>query len=102
LVFRLVRVLSNAGQFDEAEKQLANRFFPREEGGANVREIYVGLRLNRAKSLAAQRQCPSALEVVHHMGEPVATLPFTSKGLDPFISSAASKQAVEEIRTTCR
>jgi tetratricopeptide (TPR) repeat protein len=102
LVFRLVRLLSDAGEFDEAEKQLANRFFPREEGGANVREIYVALKLKRAKATAAQGQCPSALNIVRHLGEPVATLPFTSKGLAPFLLSAASKQAVEEIQATCR
>jgi tetratricopeptide (TPR) repeat protein len=102
LVFRLVRLLSDAGDFDEAEKQLANRFFPREEGGANVRDIYITLKLKRAESLAAQGQCPSALDIVRHLGEPVASLSFTSKGLEPSISSAASKQAVEEIQAICR
>ncbi len=102
LVFRLVRLLGDAGEFDEAEEQLANRFFPREEGGANVREIYVALKLKRGESIAAQGQCPSALDIVRRLGEPVASLPFTSKGLDPFISSAASKRAVEEIQATCR
>jgi tetratricopeptide (TPR) repeat protein len=101
LIFRLVRVLSDAREFDEAEKLLADRFFPREEGGANVREIYVGLRLKRAESLAAQGQCPLALDIVRHLGEPVATLPFTSKGLALFISSASSKQAVGKIEAAC-
>jgi tetratricopeptide (TPR) repeat protein len=102
LVFRLVRLLGDAGEFDEAEKELANRFFPREEGGANVREIYVALKLKRAKAMAEQGQCPSALDIVRHLGEPVASLAFTSKGLDPFILSAASKQTVEEIQAICR
>jgi tetratricopeptide (TPR) repeat protein len=102
LVFRLVRLLGDAGDFDEAERQLINRFFPREEGGANVREIYVALKLKRAESIAAQGQCPSALDIVRHLGEPVAGLSFTSKGLDPSISSAASKQAVAEIQAICR
>jgi len=101
LVFRLVRLLADAGEFDEAEKQLASRFFPREEGGANVREIYVALKLKQAKAGAAKGQCPSALDIVRHLGEPVASLSFTSKGLDPFISSPASKQAMEEIRAVC-
>ena len=101
LVFRLVRVLSDAGEFDDAEKLLANRFFPREEGGASVREIYVALRLKRAESMAAQGQCPAALDIVRHLGEPVATLPFTSKGLRPLISSDSSKQAVKKIEATC-
>src|SRR5207253_9948634 len=102
LIFRLVRVLSDAREFDEAEKLLANRFFPREEGGANVREIYVALKLKRAEAMAAQGQCPAALDIARHLGEPVATLPFTSKGLAPFISSASSKQAVEKIQAICR
>jgi tetratricopeptide (TPR) repeat protein len=102
LVFRLVHLLSDAGEFDEAEKQLSNRFFPREEGGANVREIYVAVKLQRAKAMAEQGQCPSALDVVRHLGEPVAGLAFTSKGLEPFILSAAPKQTVEEIQAICR
>ena len=102
LIFRLVRLLSDAGDFDEAEKQLVNRFFPREEGGANVRDIYIALKLKRAESMAAQGQCPSALDIVRHLGEPVAGLSFTSKGLEPSISSAASKQAVAEIQAICR
>jgi tetratricopeptide (TPR) repeat protein len=101
LVFRLVRLLSDAGDFDEAERQLANRFFPREEGGANVRDLYITLKLKRAQSIAAQGQCPSALDIVRHLGEPVRGLSFTSKGLDPSISSAASQQAVEEIHAIC-
>jgi tetratricopeptide (TPR) repeat protein len=102
LVFRLVGLVSETGEFDEAEKQLANHFFPREEGGENVREVYVGVKLKRAKAMAVQGQCPSALEIVQHLGEPVATLPFTSKGLEPFIASAASQQVVEEILASCR
>ena len=102
LVFRLVRLLSEAGDFDEAEKQLANHFFPREEGGANVREVYVTVKLKQAKAMAAQGQCPSALDMVRHLGDPLATLPFTSKGLDPFIRSAASNQIKEEIQASCR
>ncbi|HEY7616846.1 MAG TPA: tetratricopeptide repeat protein, partial [Terriglobales bacterium] len=75
LVFRLVQLLSEAGDFDQAEKQLAGRFFAREEGGANVREIYIALKLDRAKSMAAQHQCAPALEIIQHLGEPVERLP---------------------------
>lgn len=102
LVFRLVRLLSDAREFDEAEKELGNRFFPREEGGENVREIYVALKLKRAKAMSAEGQCPGALNIVRHLGEPVASLSFTSKGLDPFISSAVSKQTLQQIQAVCR
>jgi tetratricopeptide (TPR) repeat protein len=102
LVFRLVQVLGEAGEFDQAERQLANRFFPREEGAASVRQIYVALRLARAKSLAAHGQCSAALDTVHHAGDPVASLPFTAKGLGPFLASGVSKQTVSEIQAVCR
>src|SRR5438445_5187817 len=101
LVFRLVGLLSETGEFDQAEHLLANRFFPREEGGANVRQIYVELKLKRAKAMAAQRQCAPALDTVNHLGDPVASLPFTAKGLGPFLASASSKHTVEEIRSVC-
>ena len=102
LVFRLVQLLNDAGEFDQAEHQLANRFFPREEGGANVRQIYVALKLARAKSLASRGQCSAALDTVRHAGDPVAGLSFTAKGLGPFLASEASKQTVNEIHAACR
>jgi len=102
LVFRLVRLLGEAGEFDQAEKQLENRFFAREEGGANVREVYVELTLQRAKSMAAHGQCSAALDIVRHLGDPVPNMPFTSTGLEPFVSSAASKNAIEEVQASCR
>jgi tetratricopeptide (TPR) repeat protein len=102
LVFRLVQVLGEAGQFDQAEHQLANRFFPREEGGANVRQIYVALKLARSKSLARQGQCGAALDTLHHAADPVASLSFTAKGLGPFLVSETSKQTVNEIQGVCR
>ena len=101
LVFRLVGLLSETGEIDQAEHLLANRFFPREEGGANVRQIYIELKLKRAKAMAAQRQCAPALDTVNHLGDPVASLPFTAKGLGPFLASASSKHTVEEIRSVC-
>ena len=102
LVFRLVRLLAEAGEFDPAEKLLVNRFFAKEEGGTDVREIYVTLRLKLAKSLAAQGQYGAALRIVHHLGEPVASLPFTTRRLGPFVASNTARQAMEEIEAMCR
>ena len=102
LVFRLVRLLAEAGEFDPAEELLVNRFFAKEEGGTDVREIYVTLRLKRAKSLAAQGQYGAALRIVHHLGEPVASLPFTTRRLGPFVASNTARQAMEEIEAMCR
>jgi tetratricopeptide (TPR) repeat protein len=101
LVFRLVRLLGEAGEFESAEKLLENRFFPREEGGANAREIYIQLRLKRASSAASQKQCAPALDILQHLADPVATLPFTAKGLGPFATSDSAKQAIAGIRSMC-
>jgi tetratricopeptide (TPR) repeat protein len=101
LVFRLVRLLGEAGDFDAAEKLLEKRFFPREEGGANVREIYVQLKLKRAEWAAAHQQCAPALELLQHLADPVAALPFTAKGLEPFSTSDSAKQAIAGIRSMC-
>jgi tetratricopeptide (TPR) repeat protein len=102
LVFRLVQLLGEAGNFDQAERQLANRFFAREEGGANVRQIYIALKLSRAKSMATHAQCKAAQETVRYAGDPVPSLPFTAKGLGPFLNLDASKQTMTEIQTLCR
>jgi tetratricopeptide (TPR) repeat protein len=102
LVFRLARLLAEAGEFEPAEELLVNRFFAKEEGGTDVREIYVALRLKRAKSLASQGQYETALRIVRHLGEPVASLPFTARGLGPFVASNTTRQAMEEIEAMCR
>ena len=102
LIFRLVRLMGEAGEFDPAEKLLASRFFPREEGGTNVREVYVQLKLNRAGSAAAQKQCASALEILQHLTDTVDTLPFTAKGLEQFANSSSAEQAIQAIRSMCR
>jgi hypothetical protein len=101
LVLRLVRLLGDAREFDPAEKLLADRFFAKEEGGADVREIYVTLRLKRARALAARGQCGPALGIVRNLGEPVANLLFTARGLGPFVTSGAAKNAIEEIEALC-
>jgi hypothetical protein len=101
LIFRLVRLLGEAGEFDSAEELLRNRFFPREEGGANVREIYIQLKLKRARSAAVQKKCAPALDILQHLTDPVATLPFTAERLGTFATSDSAKQAITEIRSMC-
>jgi tetratricopeptide (TPR) repeat protein len=101
-VFRLIQLLGEAGEFDQAEKLMANRFFPREEGGANIRQVYIQLKLKQAKSAANRNQCAPAREILQHLSDPVASLSFTAKGLEPFSASASSQQIMAEIRSVCR
>jgi Flp pilus assembly protein TadD len=102
LIFRLVQLLGESGDFDQAEELLQNRFFAREEGGANIREVYVRLKLQRARSAAEHGQCALALDTLQHLADPVPALPFTAKGLGPFATSDSARQSIEEIRSTCR
>jgi tetratricopeptide (TPR) repeat protein len=101
LVYRLALALAGAGRFDEAEQQFADRFFPREEGGVNVRQVYLEVRIRRAQALAAKGECPRALDIVSHLGDTVTGLPFTQDGLRTFIDSARFQQMIGEVRKPC-
>ena len=102
LVFRLVQLLAESQEFDRAEELLGNRFFPREEGAVNVRQIYVDLRLKWAQSLAQSGHCDQALKMVEHLAEPDLRFQFTRKGMGPFVTSRATQNAAHQIITMCR
>lgn len=101
LVFHLIQLLGDSGDFDLAEEELANRFFPREEGAVNVRHIYVELKLKRAQSLAARGQCDRALAVVTHLKDVDARFAFTTKGMDEFVSSKSARAAADQVTKAC-
>jgi tetratricopeptide (TPR) repeat protein len=101
LAFTAAGLLAEAGRFDDAERQLAGRFFSREEGGANVRQVYLGIRLARARALAAQHECARAMRVLDHLADPVSRLPFTQDGMRPLVETAGFQHAVAEVRASC-
>jgi len=100
LVFREARLLARAGRFDDAERLLRNRYFPRREGGTNVREVWLEVRVARAEALAAQRACAEARRVVDTLARPVAGLPFTRDGLEPFLQGEFANR-VAQVRVAC-
>jgi tetratricopeptide (TPR) repeat protein len=101
LVFELATALADAGRFDGAERQFVGRFFPREEGGINVRQVWVDVRLKRALALAKTGDCRGASVITGGIDRPVPGLAFTRDGLEPIIARTASQQTLEAIRTTC-
>ena len=101
LAFTAAGLLAEAGRFDDAERQLAGRFFSREEGGTNVRQVYLDIRLARARSLASRRDCAQASRVLDHLADPVSSLPFTRDGLRPLVDAAGFKHSVAEVRAAC-
>ena len=102
LAFTTARTLAEAGRFDDAERQLAGRFFSSEEGGADVRQVYLELRIARARSLAAKGECAPAVRVLDHLADVVRDLQFTRDGLRPLVQSAAVKQSADAVRASCR
>jgi tetratricopeptide (TPR) repeat protein len=101
LVYKLARTLAEAGRYDEAEQLFVSRFFPRKEGGINVREVYLEVRLGRAGALAEAGDCTRALEIIEHLGEYRPDLYFTRDGLEPFIESERFQGLIGEVRATC-
>ena len=100
-VFKLAQLLSEIGEFDEAEELLANRFFVKEEGGVDVRQVYVTVKLRRAKTMAMEGKCDSALNIVRQLGESVPEFSFTASGMGPHVNSESAKKIIEEIERMC-
>ena len=98
LVYRLARLLAEAGRFDEAEALFRGRFFPRREGGVNVREVYLEVRLSRALALAKRGEGGRARAILSTLGDAVEGLPFTRDGLEAFIESRRFQERIEEVR----
>ncbi|HEX6822672.1 MAG TPA: DUF5107 domain-containing protein [Candidatus Sulfotelmatobacter sp.] len=88
LTYELILNLAEAGEFDKAEAMFQNRFFQREEGGTNVRQVWLEVELQRALSLVRHAHCSEAVNIAEHIGQPVPGLPFTHDGLQPFLNSA--------------
>jgi tetratricopeptide (TPR) repeat protein len=101
LVYELILNLVEAGEFAKAEALFHNRFFPREEGGINVREVWLELEVQRASSLARSGGCTEALRLVDDLARPVTDLPFTHDGLEPFLRSARFSYLVGNVYKVC-
>ena len=102
LVFSLARLLTEAQRFDEADRLFYDRFFAREEGGTNVREVYLEVKLGRAGALAAAGRCAEALGIIDGLAEPVAELDFTQDGVQQFIDSERFQEMIGAVLAACR
>jgi tetratricopeptide (TPR) repeat protein len=101
LVYELILNLAESGEFEKAGSLFHYRFFPREEGGTNVRQVWLEVQVQRAMSLAQRGQCAEGVKIVDHLAEPVADLPFTHDGLEPFLRSARFNYLVGTVHKTC-
>lgn len=88
LVYRTASRLAEAERFDEAEELFHGRFFAREEGGTNPREVWLAVRLARAEAAARAGRCDAAAAIVQGLADPVPGLTFTEDGLDGWLTGS--------------
>jgi len=87
LVYKLSLALAEAGRFAEAEPLFPGRFFPREEFGTNVRQVYLELKLREALALARAGRRAEAEAIAAAFGRPVAGFDFTKDGMAAFVEA---------------
>ncbi len=101
LIFELILNLAEAGDFQQAESLFRNRFFPREEGGTNVRQVWVEVELQKMLASAKDGHCVDALVVAQHLGAKVPDLSFTQDGLEPILQSARTNYQMGTVYANC-
>jgi hypothetical protein len=101
LVYALALDRAEALEFDGALALFHDRFFPREEGGTNVREVWVEVNILQALSDAANNRCDAALSAVERLGAEAAGLPFTKDGLGPFVDAPRTQYLIGQVEAHC-
>src|SRR5579863_322678 len=102
LVYELALHQAEAGNYAAARNSLRNRFFPREEGGTNVREVWIEIELQRLLSLAKSGQCDEASAGLEGLDRSQPGMAFTQDGLAPFIQTGRSQYEIAMIERTCK
>lgn len=97
LLQRLALALAETGHAEEGEALLGGRFFPREEWGTNVRQVFVELRLQRALALARGGRGPEALAILAGLDREVPGFAFTRDGLETFVTTPRVQYVAGEI-----
>jgi tetratricopeptide (TPR) repeat protein len=101
MVFKLALALAESGDETAAERLFHGRFFPREEGGTNVRAVYAQLRITSARRAADDGRCPVALGILDALPREQKELAFTAGGLADAIAAPALVRQIAAIEWTC-
>jgi tetratricopeptide (TPR) repeat protein len=101
LVYELALNRAEEGNYSGAIDLFRNRFFGSEEGGTNVRQVWVEVKLQQAVGLARIGHCQDSLVMSRELGSPVAGLPFTQSGLEPILNSARTNYLLGELSSAC-
>jgi tetratricopeptide (TPR) repeat protein len=101
LVYELALNFAEARNFTSAFDLFRNRFFPREEGGTNVRQVWMEVRLQQALSLGVTGNCDSALTAAENLAAPVPDFAFTRDGLSGLLDSARTQYLLGTLFSRC-
>jgi hypothetical protein len=101
LVYELALSRVEAGNYEEAIALFKNRFFGREEGGVNVRQVWIEVKLAQALGLSKAGRCVEALDVSKNLSSPVAGLAFTENGLQLILDSTRTGYLLAEVSSSC-
>ena len=101
LVYELIFNLTEAREFEKANALFHNRFFQREEGGTNVRQVWLEVQIQHALAMAQQGQCAEAIHTVENLAQPVPDLAFTRDGLEPFLDSSRFRYLLGSVYQSC-
>jgi len=101
LVYELALSHAEAGDYEGAARLFQNRFFGREEGGTNVRQVWVEVKLAQATGLGRAGRCQDALAVARGLGSRVAGLAFTADGLREIVEYPRSNYLLGEVFAVC-
>lgn len=88
LVYKLALNRAESGDYDGALALFPGRFFPRQEGGTNVRQVWLEVRILQLLDFARAGHCDAFHSSARDLGKGVAGLDFTQDGMDPLIQSA--------------
>src|SRR5450755_17085 len=101
LVYALALDRAEAQEFDGALTLFHHRFFPREEGGTNVRQVWVEVNILHALTQAAAGQCDAALASAAALGAEAPGLPFTKDGLEAFVDTPRTQYLLGQVEAHC-
>jgi tetratricopeptide (TPR) repeat protein len=102
LVQKLALAMAEDGRANEAETLFAGRFFPREEAGTNVRQVYVEVELQKALDRVRAGGGDEAVAIARGLGRQVAGLSFTRDGIDTFLATPRSQYLLGVIEASAR
>jgi tetratricopeptide (TPR) repeat protein len=101
LVFKLALALAEGNESSAAERLFYDRFFPGEEGGTNVRTVYVQTRLTSAALAARADRCDEALAILDSFALEQRGLAFTAGGLADALDAPSMSRQTAAIESTC-